>query len=119
MKSKVQLKDGTVLNLRLNGTEYESDVDIADEVVSAENLEEVIIDDVEMGKMVLEAKYKSGNVTRLQLRKQTDMERMYDEMMKISSKADQATTTANEAKEIAQTGNEYTEAGKILLGEEV
>lgn len=40
----------------------------------------------------------------------------YEEALRI---ANEANVTANEAKEIAQTGNEYTEAGKILLGEEV
>lgn len=40
----------------------------------------------------------------------------YEEALRI---ANEANATANEAKEIAQTGNEYTEAGKILLGEEV
>lgn len=40
----------------------------------------------------------------------------YEEALRIANKAN---VTANEAKEIAQTGNEYTEAGKILLGEEV
>lgn len=40
----------------------------------------------------------------------------YEEALRI---ANEANLTANEAKEIAQTGNEYTEAGKIMLGEEV
>ncbi|MBQ2857542.1 MAG: hypothetical protein IJE78_10580 [Bacteroidaceae bacterium] len=40
----------------------------------------------------------------------------YEEALRI---ANEANATANKAKEIAQTGNEYTEAGKILLGEEV
>ena len=35
------------------------------------------------------------------------------------SNYEEALRIANEAKEIAQTGNEYTEAGKIMLGEEV
>ncbi len=40
----------------------------------------------------------------------------YEEALRI---ANEANATANQAIEIAQTGNEYTEAGKILLGEEV
>ena len=50
VKSKVQLADGTVLNLNLNGTEYESETPIADEVLSDENLSNVTIDDVNKGK---------------------------------------------------------------------
>lgn len=39
----------------------------------------------------------------------------YEEALRI---ANEANTTANEAKEIAQIGNDYTKAGKIMLGEE-
>lgn len=39
----------------------------------------------------------------------------YEKALRI---ANEANTTANEAKEIAQTGNDYTKAGKIMLGEE-
>lgn len=39
----------------------------------------------------------------------------YEEALRI---ANEANTTANKAKEIAQAGNDYTKAGKIMLGEE-
>lgn len=39
----------------------------------------------------------------------------YEKALRI---ANEANTTANEAKEIAQTGNDYTKAGKIMFGEE-
>lgn len=107
------------MNLRLNGTEYESDEVIEDEVLSASNLEDVTIDDVHEGKMVLNSKYPFGTGTRFSLRHQTDVEKLMDEVSKVSNEAKAATNTANEAKEMAQTGSEYAEAGKILLGEEV
>ena len=67
-KSKVQLADGMVLSLRLNGTEYESDAPIADEVLSEENLSNVTIDGVNKGKMKLNSKYSFGSGTRFSLR---------------------------------------------------
>ena len=73
-KSKVQLADGTVLSLRLNGTEYESDTPIADEVLSEENLSNVTIDDVNKGKMKLNSKYPYKNGTRFSLRELTSEE---------------------------------------------
>lgn len=39
----------------------------------------------------------------------------YEEALRI---VNEANTTANKAKEIAQAGNDYTKAGKIMLGEE-
>lgn len=39
----------------------------------------------------------------------------YEEALRI---ANEANATANKAKEIAQAGNDYTKAGKIMLGEE-
>lgn len=39
----------------------------------------------------------------------------YEEALRI---ANEANTTANKAKEIAQAGNDYTKAGKFMLGEE-
>ena len=74
-KSKVQLADGTVLSLRLNGTEYESDAPIADEVLSAANLSNVTIDDVNKGKMKLNSKYPFGSGTRFSLREMTEDEK--------------------------------------------
>lgn len=79
-RSKVQLADGTVLSLRLNGTEYESDAPIADEVLSEENLSNVIIDDINKGKMKLNSKYPFGSGTRFSLREMTEDEKTIDEL---------------------------------------
>lgn len=73
-KSKVQLADGTVLNLNLNGTEYESETLIADEVLSEENLSNVTINGVSKGKMKLNSKYSYKNGTRFSLRELTSEE---------------------------------------------
>ena len=79
-KSKVQLTDGTVLSLRLNGTEYESDTPIADEVLSEENLSNVTIDDVNKGKMKLNSKYPYNGGTRFSLREMTEDEKTIDRL---------------------------------------
>lgn len=79
-KSKVQLADGTVLSLRLNGTEYESDVPIADEVLSEENLSNVTIDGVNKGKMKLNSKYPFGSGTRFSLREMTEDEKTIERL---------------------------------------
>ena len=79
-KSKVQLVDGTVLSLRLNGTEYESDAPIADEVLSDENLSNVTIDDVNKGKMKLNSKYPYNGGTRFSLREMTEDEKTIDRL---------------------------------------
>ena len=79
-KSKVQFADGTVLNLRLNGTEYESDTPIADEVFSEENLLNVTIDDVNKGKMKLNSKYPYEGGTRFSIRELTPEEKTIDEL---------------------------------------
>ena len=79
-KSKVQLADDTVLNLRLNGTEYESDTPIADEVLSEENLSNVTIDDVNKGKMKLNSKYPFGSGTRFSLREMTEDEKTIERL---------------------------------------
>lgn len=62
------------MNLRLNGTEYESDEVIEDEVLSASNLEDVTIDDVHKGKMKLNSKYPYEGGTRFSLRNLTSEE---------------------------------------------
>lgn len=80
MKSKVQLADGTVLNLNLNGTEYESETPIADEVLSDENLSNVIIDDVNKGKMKLNSKYPYNGGTRFSLREMTEDEKTIERL---------------------------------------
>lgn len=79
-KSKVQFADGTVLSLRLNGTEYESDTPIADEVLSEENFSNVTIDDVNRGKMKLNSKYPFGSGTRFSLREMTEDEKTIDKL---------------------------------------
>ena len=79
-KSKVQLADGTVLSLRLNGTEYESDTPIADEVLSEENLSNVTINNVNKGKMKLNSKYPFGSGTRFSLREMTEDEKTIERL---------------------------------------
>ena len=79
-KSKVQLADGTVLSLRLNGTEYESDMPIADEVLSEDNLSNVTIDGVNKGKMKLNSKYPFGSGTRFSLREMTEDEKTIERL---------------------------------------
>ena len=79
-KSKVQLADGTVLSLRLNGTEYESDAPIADEVLSEDNLSNVTIDGVNKGKMKLNSKYPYEGGTRFSIRELTPEEKTIDEL---------------------------------------
>lgn len=74
-ESKIQLKDDTILNLFLNGTEYESETPIADEVLSEENLSNVTIDDVNKGKMKLNSKYPYNGGTRFSLREMTEEEK--------------------------------------------
>ena len=80
MKSKVQLADGTVLNLNLNGTEYESETPITDEVLSDENLSNVTIDDVNKGKMKLNSKYPYNGGTRFSLREMTENEKTIERL---------------------------------------
>ena len=77
---KVQFADGTTLSLRLNGTEYESDVTIADEVLSEENLSNVTIDGINKGKMKLNSKYPFGSGTRFSLREMTEDEKTIDKL---------------------------------------
>ena len=79
-KSKVQFADGTVLSLRLNGTEYESETPIADDVLSEENLSNVTIDDVNKGKMKLNSKYPFGSGTRFSLREMTEDEKTIERL---------------------------------------
>ena len=79
-KSKVQLADGTVLSLRLNGTEYESDTPIADKVFSEKNLSNVTIDGVNKGKMKLNSKYPYEGGTRFSLQELTSEEEMIEKL---------------------------------------
>lgn len=66
--------------MRLNGTEYESDAPIADEVLSDENLSNVTIDDVNKGKMKLNSKYPYNGGTRFSLREMTEDEKTIDRL---------------------------------------
>lgn len=78
MTNRIRLHDGTVLNLPLNGTEYESTEPIADGVLSKENLSNVVIDGVAQGKMVLVSKYPFQGGTRFCIRQQTTAEKESD-----------------------------------------
>jgi len=66
--------------LNLNGTEYESETPIADEVLSEENLSNVIIDDVNKGKMKLNSKYPYNGGTRFSLREMTEDEKTIERL---------------------------------------
>lgn len=80
VKRNIILADNTSLNLILNGTEYESEDVIEDSVLSKENLSNVTIDGVKMGKMVLVSKYSYGTGTRFSLRQQTEREKVLEEI---------------------------------------
>ena len=68
------------MSLRLNGTEYESNTPITDEVLSEENLSNVTIDDVNKGKMKLNSKYLFGSGTRFSLREMTEDEKTIERL---------------------------------------
>ena len=80
MKSSILLADGTVLNLNLNGTEYESETPIADEVLSDEHLSNVTTDAENKGKMKLNSKYPYNGGTRFSLREMTEDEKTIDRL---------------------------------------
>ena len=66
--------------MNLNGTEYESETPIADEVLSDENLSNVTIDDVNKGKMKLNSKYPYNGSTRFSLREMSEDEKMIEKL---------------------------------------
>ena len=66
--------------MNLNGTEYESETPITDEVLSDENLSNVIIDDVNKGKMKLNSKYPYNGGTRFSLREMTEDEKTIERL---------------------------------------
>lgn len=103
MKSSILLADGTVLNLNLNGTEYESETPIADEVLSEENLSNVTIDDVNKGKMKLNSKYPYNGGTRFSLREMTEDEKTIERLNT----------------ELTQTQVGLIEVHELLLGGEI
>ena len=78
-KYSVQLKDGTVLNLLLNGTEYESETKIDRSIFTAENLSDVTVNGEKQGQMVLHSYYDFGEGTRFTLRGMTETERLQAE----------------------------------------
>lgn len=90
VKRNIVLADKTSLNLILNGTEYESEAAIEDSVLSEENLSNVTIDGVKMGKMVLISKYSYGTGTRFSLRQPTANEKTVDEINKELLQAQKA-----------------------------
>ena len=74
---KIQLKDGTVLNLPLNGNTYESEAELPASLFSDENLSSVKINDIPKGQMVLICCYPYNGGTRFALRELTaDEKRM-------------------------------------------
>lgn len=82
-RDNVQLKDGTVLNLLLNGTEYESESKIDKSIFTAENLSDVVINGEKHGQMVLHSFYDFGEGTRFTLREMTEMEKLQAENTSI------------------------------------
>ena len=66
--------------MNLNGTEYESETPITDEVLSDENLSNVTIDDVNKGKMKLNSKYPYNGGTRFSLREMTKDEKTIERL---------------------------------------
>lgn len=70
----IQLNDGTVLNCKLNGTEYESKDAITDDILSEENLSSVTINDIVQGAMKLINKYTFESGTRFALQQLTSEE---------------------------------------------
>lgn len=70
----IKLKDGTELNVTLNGTTYESKVPIPDGTFMDDNLSEVTIDGVLYRNMVLISSYPWNDGTRFALREMTEQE---------------------------------------------
>lgn len=96
MKSSVQLADGTVLNLNLNGTEYESETPIDDSVLSEENLSDVTIDGVNMGRMKLNSKYPYNGGTRFSLRELTKEEKAIEGLLNETATWDELAAALQE-----------------------
>ena len=90
--SKVQLADGTVLNCQLNGTEYETEEVIADDVLSIENLSNVTINGEAQGSMKLIHKYAFQSGTRFALQPHTREE---DEIATLKAQIEYIAMMAN------------------------
>lgn len=71
---KIRLKDGTELNVILNGNTYESAELIADAVLSPDNVSKVEIGGEAYENMILICKYEYEGGTRFALREMTDAE---------------------------------------------
>lgn len=76
----MRLADGTVLNLRVNGTEYESDKPVSGSIFTDNALSNVVIDGLAQGRMVLAALYDYNGGSRIQLRKQTQEEKLMQQL---------------------------------------
>lgn len=75
----IQLKDGIVLDVYLNGTEYESNKKIDKSIFNAESLSSVTINGERKGRMVLNSIYDFADGSRFSLRKPTDVETLQEE----------------------------------------
>lgn len=102
----IRLADGTVLDLRLNGTEYESDTPIADKVLSKENLSNVTINGISKGKMKLNSKYLYKNGVRFSLRELTSEEETIE---KLNTQLTQTQVGLTEVYEMLLSANKKEE----------
>lgn len=72
----VRLQDGTALDCKLNGTEYESEKAIDESIFTSDNLSSVVIDGVAQGSMKLVHSYPFNGGTRFALREYTEEEKI-------------------------------------------
>lgn len=61
---------------------------------------------------------ENSGTTSTKFKCDVEVYEVYEYIAQISNVANTANNTANEALTVAQTSNEYAEAGKIMLGEE-
>lgn len=76
----------------MNGTEYESPTPIGDNVLTDDNLSQVVINGVDQGKMVLVSKYPYNGGTRFCIRQQTDEEKLIDTLKSENANLNQQLT---------------------------
>ena len=74
--SKLQLADGTTLNCRLNGTEYETEEKVNVSIFTDENLISVTIDGEVHKNLVLNSIYDFGTGSRFSFREMSNDERL-------------------------------------------
>lgn len=79
-KVSMTLSDGTILDLTLNGDEYESETKISDSVLSESNLQNVTIDGVKVGAVKLNSMYDYNDGTRFSFREQSAAEKLQSEL---------------------------------------